>query len=309
MGYKVYASETSGFTPGTLTLVNEGSDTRIVVSPDRAGTWYVKVAAYDSFGEISLNYSAEYSVVVSKWVEYDDLELELMKMSFQNVGWAQFAIFDDFTDDSKKYTPDPIPSGYQCLVYRNSLLPEGTIPDRSYGFVSKQYIEVTTVDGGDSTSTGTLTLTDTSKSWYVDECKNLFLRDSAYEEWIVESNTSDTLTLTKRYPTTPDTPVNGNYDLFDDNPSYMVAFCTYEDSTNDDEGYGYVKMEVSFDGGGHYQTVLDTLNSIDLLESTVVIEYPGVNYIVRFTLTNDSDGNQPVVRKYLVCTDPSPWRF
>lgn len=299
MGYKVYASQTTGFTPSSTNLVNEGSDTRIVISPDKAGVWYVKVAAYDSFGDISLNYSEQYSVTVSKWVEYNDLELELMKMSFQGVSWAQFAVFDDFADETKRYSPEP--STYQCIIYKNSLLPGGTVAERAYGFWSKQYTNVTTVDSGTATSVGENFLTDTAQAWFTDECKNLTLVDSESSEFTVTSNTSDTLTISG-------TPAAGDYSLRDDNPAYMVCYCTYEDATYGG-GTGYVKMEVSFDGGGHFTTVLDTLNSIDLLEGTQAIAYPGVNYIVRFTLTNDSNGDGPVVYKYLVCTDPSPWRF
>lgn len=298
MGYKVYASQTSGFTPSSSTLVNEGSDTRVVVSPTKSGTWYVKVAAYDSFGDITLNYSAEFSVTVSNWVEYHDLELELMKMNFQYVSWAQFAIFDDFTDESKRF--DPEPAVYQCSIYKNSLISGGSVADRVYGFTSKQYSDVTTIETGTATSVGLNFLTDTTKTWFTDECKNTTLVDSAANEFTVTGNTANTLTVSG-------TPAAGAYSLKTANPAYAVAFCTYLDSTNG--GYGYVRMEVSFDGGGHYQTVLDTEAGIDILEGTFDIAYPGVDYLCRFTLTNDSNGNYPIVYKYLVCTDPSPWRW
>jgi hypothetical protein len=299
MGYKVYASQTTGFTPGAATMINEGSDTRVVISPNNSGTWYVKVAAYDSFGDISLNYSEQYSVTVNKWVEYNDLELELMKMCFQNVSWAQFAVFDDFADETKRYSPEP--STYACIIYKNSLLSGGSVADRAYGFWSKQYIDVTTVESGTATSVGLNFLADTTKSWFTDECKNLTLVDSASASFTVTNNTTNTLTVSG-------TPAAGTYNLKAANPAYMVCYCTYEDSTYGG-GTGYTKMEVSFDGGGHFKTVLDTANSINLLEGTQAIDYPGVNYIVRFTLTNDSSGNGPTVYKYLVATDPSPWRF
>jgi len=39
LGYKVYASQTTGFTSGTSTLVNEGADTRVVISPTKSGSY------------------------------------------------------------------------------------------------------------------------------------------------------------------------------------------------------------------------------------------------------------------------------
>ena len=89
------------------------------------------MAAYDSFGAIDLNYSSEYSVYVTKWLEYDDLELELMKMTFQSISWAQFAIFDDFTDETKRSSPDPFP--YEATLYKNSIV-AGTLPNTVYGW-------------------------------------------------------------------------------------------------------------------------------------------------------------------------------
>ena len=303
-GYMVWASELESFTPSALNLQTTSTSSVQTINVDRAGTWYVRVAAYDVFGAEELNYSYELSVDVGRWVEYNDLELELMKMNFQAVSWAQFAIFDDFANEAKRYSPEP--ATYPCIIYKNSLTGGGDTPNRAYGFMSKQYVEVTTVETGTSTSVGVGFLTDTNKSWFIDQCKLLYLRDSTNEEFIIQSNTSNTLTVTGRYPETPDTPAAGAYKLFDDNPTYAVCYCTYEDLSNG--GAGYTRFEVSFDGGGHWKTVLDTETGVDLLEGTLEIEYPGVNYIVRFTLTNGAEGAGPIVYKYLICTDPSPWR-
>ena len=156
------------------------------------------------------------------------------------------------------------------------------------------------METGTSTDVGENYLEDTNKAWFTDEVKTLTLVDSGAHEFEVASNTSDTLTVSG-------TPDAGAYSLKDSDPSYAVAFCSYLDSTNG--GYGYTKLEVSFDNGGNYQTFLDTENTIDKLQSTQAIANAGNDYIVRITLKNDGDGKGAICYKYLVCTDPSPWRF
>ena len=299
LGYKVYASQTSGFTPDISTIVSDGVNTRVVLSPPLPGVWYIRVAAYDTFGVISLNFSPEYSVNVASWLEHDDIELEFMKMSFNSVSWAQFAIFDDFVLETKREVPEPFT--YKATRYKNSIVASGNLANTIYGWTSKTYQNATTIETGTSTSVGLNFLTDTSKNWYTNEVKGLTLVDSNSNTFLILSNTDNTITVSG-------TPSAGAYQLKDDNPSYMVCFCSYEDST-ESGGSGFVKMEVSFDGGTHWQTVLDTEHGIDLLEGTIAIDYPGTDYKVRFSLKTDSNGNSPVVKKYLVCTDPSCWRY
>jgi predicted phage tail protein len=299
MGYKVYASQTEGFTPAVSNIVNDGADTRVVVTPERSGTWYVRVAAYDTFGSIDLNYSDEYTIDVGNWLEYSDVELEFMKMSFQNVSWAQFALFEGFADETKRDYPEPFL--YDAQIYRNSLVSFDTTPSRTSGFTSKTVANMTTYTTGTSTSVGSGYLTDSSKSWFTNECKNLTLVDSLGTSFTVNSSSSDTLYVTG-------TPASGSYSLKTANPSYLVAFCTYEDST-EGGGTGFTKMEVSFDDGANWQTVLDTELGVDSLEGTIAVGTPGTDYKMRFTLKNDENGDGPIIRKALVCTDPSPWRF
>jgi hypothetical protein len=297
-GYEVHASQTQGFVPSYSTLIKKGTDTRITVTPANSGVWYIRVCAYDLFGNTS-SYTSEMSVVVPKWIDTDDIELELMKMSFQNTSWAQFAIYDSFADESNRLNPDT--SVNKALIYKNNLVTFDNIANRLFGFISKSYSDMTTLYTGSSTGVGLNFLTDTSKSWYTNECKNLTLTDSVNNTFNVTTNNSNTLTIVG-------TPVSGSYTLKTSNPTYMLAFCTFEDSTQGG-GAGYVKLEVTFDGGSNWQTVLDTENNINSLEGTVAILHSGSNYQARFTLKNDSDGNGPIVRKFLVCTDPSPWRF
>jgi len=220
-------------------------------------------------------------------------------MNFQLISWAQFAVFDAFDDSTKRDASDP--STYPARVYLSQLDNGGDgTPDREFGYVSKTYNSMQRVDTGNSTSVGLNFLTDTSKAWFTDERKNLTLYDGIGTPFNVESNTATTLTVVG-------SPTAGAYVLDDAAPTVAVAFAHYLDATNG--GSGNVKMEVSFDGGVNYQTFLDTGGSIDETEGTVAIVDPGTQYVVRLTLTNDGDGNGPLFYSFLVCTDPSPWRF
>jgi len=298
-GYFTYVSQTDGFIPSEANKVNSGPDTRIVFNPIRAGTWYVKVAAYDTFDRTTLNYSEQFTFVMPIWLESSDIELEFMKMSFQSISWAQFAIFDGFADETKRLSPDT--STYLALINKNSLIQGDATPNRTFGFLSKVYNNITTIESGTSTGVGLNYLTDSNKSWFTDECKGLTLVDSALTEFLVISNTADTLTISG-------TPVSGVYSLKEALPTTMVPFCNFMDST-EGGGYGYVKLEVSFNDGINWETVLDTESAINLLEGNNLIDNPGVDYCVRISLKNDGDGNGPIVYKFLICTDPSPWRF
>jgi hypothetical protein len=227
------------------------------------------------------------------------LELELMKMNFQYVSWAQFAVYDSFDDSTKRASPDP--STNDARVYESKLdNGEDDTADKVFGFVSKTYSDITTLFSGSSSSVGAGFLEDTDQGWFTNECIGLTLVDSGANEFTVISNTSDTLTVSG-------TPAAGDYTLRDDDPGYAIAFLSFLDASNG--GYGYIKYEVSFDGGSHYQTFYDSNAAVDYLESTQAVDNTGRDYIVRLSLKNDGDGLGPIVYKFLVCTDPSPWRF
>jgi hypothetical protein len=226
------------------------------------------------------------------------LELELMKMNFQYISWAQFAVYEDFDDELKRSAVDY--SSHLATVEKGKIYNGGDdTNDREFSFMSKAYDNINRIITGTSTSVGLNFLVDTTKSWFVDECKNLTLVDSAATEFTVTSNTSDTLTVSG-------SPAGGAYYLKTAFPTSAVAFCAFEDSSNG--GYGYTKLEVSFDGGSTYQTFLDTANDINLLEGTMVIVYTGTSYVVKIKIKNDGSGKGAVVYKFLVCTDPSCWR-
>lgn len=238
---------------------------------------------------------------IGGYADHRAIELEMMKMSFQSISWAQFAIYDAFDDETRRADPDL--STYPAVVEKSSLTNGGdTTADRAFGFISKVYSDITTVYSGNSSAVGTNYLTDALKNWFVGECKNLTLTDSAATDFNVEDNNNISLVVAG-------TPTAGAYSLKTVLPAYAVAFCSYEDSTNG--GYGYVTMEVSFDGGSNWQTFLDNNpgTTIDCLEGTTEIAHPGTAYMIRLTLKNDGAGQGPVVYKALVCTDPSVWRF
>ncbi len=227
-----------------------------------------------------------------------DLELDIMKLNFQYASWAQFAIFDGFADKSKRADPDP--STNPAVIANGAVIQANSNPGTVSGFVSADYPSMTTIETGIGEA-GAGHLIDVDKTWYTDQCKNLTLLDATGTAFNVMGNTPNTIAVSG-------TPASGAYSLKDDNPAYMIAFCAWEDSIQGG-GFGFLKMEVTFDGAANWQTVLDTEHGINSTGGTVAIAHPGTDYAVRFALTNDENGKGPVVRDYLVCTDPSPWRY
>ena len=66
VGYQVYRSLTSGFTPGVtsdaLLPIYDGTNSYISVNVPDIRVYYYKIAAYDSFGKSGLNFSSQQSV-------------------------------------------------------------------------------------------------------------------------------------------------------------------------------------------------------------------------------------------------------
>lgn len=271
---------------------------RLVIGTISEGVFGIQ--AKDAVGTVVFELLSESATpFLAFYADTQELELEMMKVNFQAISWAQFAIYDAFADESKRSSSDP--SAYPARVYRSYLDNGGdNTNDRAFGFVSKTYANITTIESGTASAVDTNSLTDTSKNWFIDQCRNLTLIDSVGTAFTVTTNTSDTLTIVG-------TPVFGAYTLVDNDPAYAVVFASYLDSSNG--GYGYTRIEVSFDGGTHYQTFLDTSDGTDFLQGTMDVNYPGQDYLVRITLTNDGSGNGAILYKFLACTDPSPWRF
>ena len=136
--------------------------------------------------------------------------------------------------------------------------------------------------------------------------------DSGAFTHTVSSNNGNTLTLGT-------IPADGVYSLKDANPQYYFGYMSYT-AAGMNSGYGYVKYEFSVDGGTSWGVILDTENGIDRLASIQAISsqvsqapfnpmYTGTTYKVRITLKNDISGFGPKVHRFLVATDPSPWRW
>jgi hypothetical protein len=232
------------------------------------------------------------------------LDLELMKLCFASISWAQFAVFEAFSDASGRADPDP--SSPEAQVTRGRLWNGGDeTPARSFGFRSKEYANITTVYAGTSTATGPGYLEDAAGTW--------FAQQYAGFELVVSSGTVRTLAGSSVSPPRlvfagSETPAAGAYVVRSQLPTAAVGFLSYADSTNG--GYGSVQFQVSFDSGGHWLTLYET-GVVDRLGGIVAIAEPGRDYEFRLTLTNDAvgatDGRGAEVYKLLFCTDPSVW--
>lgn len=75
VGYQIWMSTTSGFTPGPDNLVFDGAGNATI--PVTTGTYYLRYAAYDSFGKTGLAISSEQTVVADRLIDFDDIVPEL----------------------------------------------------------------------------------------------------------------------------------------------------------------------------------------------------------------------------------------
>ncbi len=227
------------------------------------------------------------------------LDLELMKISFQSVSWAQFAILEDFNDSTDRASPDP--STYDARVYDNSIdNGADTTTGRTFGFTSKTYTGITTVYTGTSTGVGSGYLEDSAATWFSGQYINYVLVDSTATAFDITGCTVSPYRLTFT-----GTPTAGAYSVRAGLPTTAIAFCSYLDVTNG--GTGNVKLEVSFNGGANWQTFLATATSINVLGGAVTITNSGHNFLLRASLINDAGGNGAIIYKVLVATDPSVW--
>ena len=113
------------------------------------------------------------------------LDLELMKLCFASISWAQFAVFEAFSDESGRADPDPSRPRRRSRAAGCGTV--GTVtPGRSFGFRSKEYADITTVYAGTSTATGPGYLEDAAGTWFAEQYKGF--------ELVVSSGTVRTLT-------------------------------------------------------------------------------------------------------------------
>ena len=200
------------------------------------------------------------------------LDLELMKLCFSSISWAQFAVFEAFSDESGRADPDL--SSRKAEVLRGRLWNGGdSAPARPFGFRSKEYANITTVYAGTSTGVGPGYLEDAAGTWFAEQYKGC--------ELVVSSGTVRTLTGSSVSPPSVaptltfaggDTPAAGAYTVRSRLPTAVVGFLSYADSTNG--GHGEVRFEVSFDSGAHWLTLYQT-GVLDRLGGIVAIAEPG----------------------------------
>jgi hypothetical protein len=256
--------------------------------------WDPYTAAYgDLYGDLLFEISSESSPYIANYLDLSQIEFELMRTNFMNLDWAQFAIFDSFNDSSRRLSPDT--STYLCILEKGKLTTGDFTINKSFGFLSKIYSNVTTLYTGTSTAVGSGYLRDANSFFSDNKFKERFLIDSSATSFLIESCLDTYLYVTG-------TPVAGAYIIKDSNPTKTFAMASYSDSTNG--GYGFVKLEVTLDGT-NWLNLLDTLNTINLLRTELDITNTGANFQVRITLKNDNEGRRPEFFSFLVCTDPS----
>jgi len=68
-GYKIYASETSGFTPSALNIVQDGRNPGATIPVGVGETWYVVVGAYDVWGVDGMLFTGEVSLEATSTAE------------------------------------------------------------------------------------------------------------------------------------------------------------------------------------------------------------------------------------------------
>lgn len=269
---------------------------------------------------------------IKDYLESTHLDLELMKLQFQFIDWAQFAIFDALSDEVKRY--DPEPATYPARILHGKLdNGDDDTASREFGFSSKVYNDITTVITGVSESAGTDYLQDNDAEWVDDQWRDNFqLIDDVNTVFTITGGTDVRVTVVAggggsgnwlngyfpldyfqdigTYPYFLDFtvtggagPVVGDYNIRSVVPGFVLAFCSFTDSTNG--GTGYTKLEVSFNGGSNWQILLDTFNSVNKLGSMIAIDTSGRDYQLKITIKNDGSGDGAIVHNLLICTDPS----
>ena len=166
-GYLIHLSTTPGFTPTANTLINKGPETskyvdRLPGSDNEGlpgGTYYIRVAAHDTFGTDALNYSDEYSVTVSDMGVLDTVppdvptalsaatgieQLTQTQTAYVNLSWSAPTAADiaagDFNPDSQKggytvrYKPAADTFWTEQPANTNAAKITGLIPNSSYQF-------------------------------------------------------------------------------------------------------------------------------------------------------------------------------
>lgn len=233
-----------------------------------------------------------------------DLELELSKMSFVAASWAQFAVYETFADTNQRQSPEP--GTYPAAVYRGDCYAADDTADREFVFTSKTFLKATSVYASTSSAVGVGYIDDAASTipWFTDKYigAHYALVDSNGDASPILGMNSSTKRITID---NAGAPASGAFYIRAELPTLVIPFCSY--SAQNNGGQGDVKMEVSFDAGTNWLTVLDTGSGVDKLGATLSISSPGHDYKYRITVKNDNMGRTAYVHKLLFCTDPQVW--
>lgn len=255
-------------------------------------TWHTPLTYLGEDGTL-----AAVNAFFSGVIDAPTLDLEMMKLSFQSISWAQFAIYENFSTEAQR-TDD---SGVrEAVMFRGyTAAPDDADPETVYGWRSAPWINITTVYTGESSAVGSGFLEDDAATWFSDQYNGFELVDNAETVFPI----LDTVVSTKRLVVSG-TPAAGAYTIRGKLPAYCVPFMSYSDASNG--GYGSITFQARFHPGANFQTVYQTGVTYQLGGITPIVG-AGHTYDFRVRLTTDDQGRSPRVYKLLICTDPSPW--
>lgn len=257
-----------------------------------AFTWRTPLTSLDADGTLSA-INAFFSGVL----DAPTLDLEMMKLSFQSISWAQFAIYENFSTEDRRVDDSGAREAELGRGYTEA--PADADPETVYGWRSSPWADITTVLSSTSTDAGENYLEDTTTPWFTDQYNGFELVDSEEAAFTI----LDTVVSTSRLVISG-TPAAGPYTIRAKLPTYCVPFMSYSDSSNG--GYGSLSLETRFNPEATFQTVYETA-SVNQLGGITPIVGAGHTYDFRVRLTTDSQGRSPRVYKLLICTDPSAW--
>jgi len=255
-------------------------------------TWRTPLTSLDAEGTLSA-VNAFFSGVL----DAPTLDLEMMKLSFQSISWAQFAIYENFSTEDRRIDDSGAREAELGRGYTEA--PADADPETVYGWRSSPWVDITTVLSSTSTDAGENYLEDSTTPWFTDQYNGFELVDSEGSAFTI----TDTVVSTSRLVISG-TPAAGPYTIRAKLPTYCVPFMSYTDSSSG--GYGSLRFQVRFSPSAQFQTVYET-GSVNQLGGITPVVGAGHSYDFRVRLTTDSEGRSPRVYKLLICTDPSAW--
>lgn len=228
----------------------------------------------------------------------DDVQRAFLRLPMWALSWAQFGIEETFENENYRAS-EP---GYRAEIVGGRLTNGWDLtPGRGFTWTSIIWEDVNAVYTGVATASGQGWIRQDGANWHPDYWANYYCWTNTL--YRIRSNTEDTL-----YLETEETPSAGEFVIRAGLPNWMAVFVAYGDRTTG--GNGYVRLDVTLNGGDDWTTVLDTQNGIDLTQGAIPVEYPGNRYGFRITLTNDPVGPvwpYPFVDHVLIVTGPSVW--